>query len=112
MAALASQGVSPAAFEEERRAALQIEQLQNGLLDSSFFTPAEYRRFVLLEGERRRAAFAVLDPQQIAADVTASDDEIKAYYDAHPDQFESQESVALDYVEAKLTDIAAGRRAH
>ena len=34
MAALASQGVSPAAFEEERRAALQIEQLQNGLLES------------------------------------------------------------------------------
>ena len=106
MAALASQGVSPTAFEEERRAALQIEQLQNGLLDSSFLTPAEYRRFVVLEGERRRAAFAVLDPQRVAADVTASEEEVKAYYDAHPDKFESQESVALDYVEAKLSDIA------
>ena len=64
MAALASQGVTPAAFEQERRAALQIEQLQNGVLESAFFTPAEYRRFVVLEGERRRAAFAMLDPQQ------------------------------------------------
>ena len=106
MAALASQGVSTTAFEEERRAALQIEQLQNGLLDSSFLTPAEYRRFIVLEGERRRASFAVLDPQKVAAGVTASDEEIKAYYDAHPDKFESKESVALDYVEAKLSDIA------
>ncbi len=105
LAALASQGISTTAFEEERRAALLIEQLQNGILDSSFFTPAEYRRFVLLEGERRRASFALLDPQRIAAEVTASDDEIKTYYDAHPDKYESQESVALDYVEAKLSDL-------
>jgi peptidyl-prolyl cis-trans isomerase D len=107
LAALASQGVSPSAFEEERRAALQIEQLQNGLLDSSFLTPGEFRRFIVLEGERRRAAFVVLDVQRIAADVTVSDDEIKAYYDAHPDKFESQESIALDYVEAKESDVPA-----
>jgi peptidyl-prolyl cis-trans isomerase D len=106
MAALASQGVSPTTFEEERRAALQIEQLQNGLLESSFFTPAEYRRFVVLEGERRRAAFALLSPDQLLAGITLSEEDLKAYYDGHPDQFESPETVALDYVEARLADLA------
>lgn len=105
MAALASQGITPAAFEQERRAALQIEQLQNGILESAFFTPAEYRRFVLLEGERRRASFATLSAQQLAATVNVSDEDMKAYYDAHPDKFESQESVSLDYVEAKASDL-------
>lgn len=105
MAALASQNVSPAAFEEERRAALQIEQLQDGLLESAFFTPAEYRRFVVLEGERRRAAYALLEPQKLAAGVVVDEAAIKDYYDRHPQQFESQESVALDYVEARLADL-------
>jgi peptidyl-prolyl cis-trans isomerase D len=105
MAALASQGVSPDAFEEERRVALQIEELQDGLLESSFFTPAEFRRFVVLEGERRQASFAILDPQQNQSEVTVGEDDIKAYYDANPNKFESEESVALDYVEAGVADV-------
>jgi peptidyl-prolyl cis-trans isomerase D len=106
LATLASQNVSPAAFEEERRAALQIEDLQRGLMDSSFFTPAEFRRFVVLEGESRRAAFAVLNPRQFAAQVTVSDEEIKAYYERHPQQFESQESASVDYVDVSAGDVA------
>jgi peptidyl-prolyl cis-trans isomerase D len=105
MAALAAQGVSPAAFEEERRAALEIEQLQEGLLASSFFTPAEYRRFVLLEGERRRAAYAYLDAQKLAAGISLSEADLKDYYDRHPEQFQSEESVVLEYVEARMTDL-------
>jgi peptidyl-prolyl cis-trans isomerase D len=105
MAALASQGVTPGAFEEERRAALQIEELQNGLLESSFFTPAEFRRFVVLEGERRQAAFAVLDTQRVVSSLTVAEEDIKKYYDAHPEKFESEESVALDYVEVTVADV-------
>lgn len=104
-AILAGQGISPAVFEEERRASMQIEQLQSGLLDSAFFTPAEFRRFVVLDGERRQAAFAILDTAAIAASVSLAEADIKAFYDAHPERFESRESVSLDYVEAKLSDI-------
>lgn len=105
LAALASQGINATSFEQEQRAALQIDQLQNGLLESAFFTPAEYRRFMLLEGERRRAAFATLSPEKFLAAVTPGEDEIKAYYDTHADRFESEESVALDYVEAKASEL-------
>jgi peptidyl-prolyl cis-trans isomerase D len=105
LAALASQGISPTAFEEERRAALEIEQLQNGLLDSSFLTATEYRRFVVLENERRRAAFAILDTQRLAVEVGVTEEEIKTYYDAHAEKFESQESVAFDFVEASQSDV-------
>lgn len=105
-AALASQGISPAVFEEERRVAMEIEQLQDGLLESAFYTPAEFRRFVVLEGERRQAAYAILDVKALGGAVTVSDAEIKAYYDAHPDRFESRESVSLDYVEARPAEVA------
>ncbi len=107
LAALASQGVTPAAFEQQRRAALQIEQLQNGLLESAFFTPSEYRRFVQLEGERRRVAFATLSSEPVVASIAVSEDDLKVFYDAHPDRFESRESVSLDYVEVKAAELPA-----
>ncbi|MBW7929775.1 MAG: SurA N-terminal domain-containing protein [Gammaproteobacteria bacterium] len=106
-AALASQGISPAAFEEERRVALQIGQLQNGLLESAFFTPAEFRRFVVLDAERRQVAFAVLDIQSALASVSVTDEDARAYYDQHPERFESEESVALDYVLVSADDMPA-----
>lgn len=104
-AALTGQGVSPTEFEEERRTAMQIEELQNGLLESSFFTPAEFRRFVVLEGERRRAVFALLDPAGKQPEPEIAEADIKAYYTANPGRFETGESVALDYVEARLADL-------
>ena len=106
-AALASQGVSVETFQEEQRAALQIQQLQDGLLESSFFTPAEFRRFVLLEGEQRRVSFAILDPSLLLASVPVAEADLKAWYDGHPKDFESVESVALEYVEVKLADFGS-----
>jgi peptidyl-prolyl cis-trans isomerase D len=105
-AALAAQNVSTGTFESEQRAALQIEQLQNGLLESSFFTPNEYRRFITLEGERRRAAFAVLDGAALVAAVEPGAAQLQAYYDANPTAFESAESVALEFVEISVADFA------
>src|SRR5690606_38077655 len=64
------------------------------------------RRFVVLEGERRQAAYAILDVKALAAAVTVTDPEVKAYYDAHPDRFESRESVSIDYVEARPSEVA------
>lgn len=104
-ATLASQGVSPTVFEEERRTAMQIEELQNGLLESSFFTPVEFRRFIVLEGERRRAVFALLDPAGKQPGPEIAEADIKAYYEANPARFETEESVALDYIEARLADL-------
>jgi peptidyl-prolyl cis-trans isomerase D len=105
LAALAGQGISTTTFENEQRAALEIQQLQRGIIESSFFTPAEFRRFVTLESERRIVAYALIEPEKLAAEVSVSDADVKAYYDSHPDRFESPESVSLDYVEALLTDL-------
>lgn len=107
LAALASRGVSPAAFEEERRTALQIEELQSGLLESAFYTPTEFRRFVVLEGERRRAAFGLIEPRNFLADLVLEEAEVKAFYDANPARYETEESAVVDYVEVRLADIAA-----
>ncbi|MCK6371800.1 MAG: peptidyl-prolyl cis-trans isomerase, partial [Gammaproteobacteria bacterium] len=107
LATLASQGVSPAAFEEERRAALQVEELQAGVLESAFFTPAEFRRFITLEGERREVSVAMLDVSLVSDDVQVGEDDLKQFYESNPGRFESVESVALDFVEARAADLPA-----
>lgn len=107
LAALAGQAISTTTFENEQRATLEIRQLQDGVVESSFFTPSEFRRFVTLEAERRAIAYALIEPDKLSAQVTLGEADIQAYYDAHPDRFELPESVSLDYVEAKLAAIGA-----
>jgi peptidyl-prolyl cis-trans isomerase D len=105
-ATLAAQGISPAAFEQEQQAALAISQLQQGLEESSFFTPAELRRLIALDQERRDVAYVLFDPQALGAAITVSDVDVQSYYAANASQFQSPESAVIEYVEVALTDLA------
>lgn len=107
-AALASRGITPTFYEEDQRSFLSLAQLQESLLDGAFLTPAEYRRYLQLELERRTAAFVVLDAAAIAANLPFSDADIQQYYEANAEQFRSEESVSLEYVEVSLADMAQG----
>jgi peptidyl-prolyl cis-trans isomerase D len=105
-ATLASQGVSPAAYEQEQESLLAIRQLQDGLVESAFFTPTEFRRLIELDQERRDVAYVLLDPRELGAGMTVSDQDIQAYYAANSGQFKSLESANLEYVEVSLADMA------
>ncbi|MEZ5566199.1 MAG: SurA N-terminal domain-containing protein [Gammaproteobacteria bacterium] len=105
-ATLASQGISPTAFEREQRDNLAIRQLQEGLSESGFFTTREYRRLIALDLQRRDVAYAILDPQVLGADIKISDAEVQVYYAANTAQFQTTESADLDYLEVNLADMA------
>lgn len=106
IALLSSEGIAPEEFESEQRSALQIGELQGGVVSSDFYTPAEYRRFIELDQERRDAVFARFDPIALLAGIEVSDEEIQAFYEANSARFQTEESVALEYVEVQLADIA------
>jgi peptidyl-prolyl cis-trans isomerase D len=104
-AALASRGISPTLYEEDQRSFLGLAQLQDSLLAGAFLTPAEYRRYLQLELERRTAAWVVLDATAIAGDLPVSDADIEQFHAANPDLFRSEESVALEYIETAVADL-------
>jgi peptidyl-prolyl cis-trans isomerase D len=110
IALLAQQGLSPTRFEQEQREALAVQQLTNGVIGSSFFTPGEFRRYLLLEGEQREVAVVVFDPRELsrAVDVSVPDEEVEAFYAANQERFVTEESVRLQYVELNLDALAAG----
>src|SRR5690606_38018199 len=103
---LALQGLSPASFEELQRRALELRDLQNGVMLSSFVTPAEYRRYVELANQRREIAYALFSVDAFLDRVEVGDDEVAAHYEAHPDAYMTEEAVELEYVELRRSDIA------
>ncbi|MEO7387247.1 MAG: SurA N-terminal domain-containing protein [Gammaproteobacteria bacterium] len=105
-ATLASQGIAPTAFEQEQRSLLAVRQLQDGLSESSFFTPTEFRRLIELDQERRDVAYVLLDPREIGAGLTVSDMDVQAYYATNSSQLQAPESANIEYVEVALADMA------
>jgi peptidyl-prolyl cis-trans isomerase D len=96
---LEERGLTPTRFEESQRESLRLQQFQRGLAATAFVTPAEYRRYLNLYGEQRRAAIASFDVDQFAEDVEIGDEEIASYYDANPAEFQTPESVDIAYIE-------------
>ncbi len=105
-AALAANGISAAAFEGEQRSLLEVNQLQEGIGSSAFFTPGEFRRIIALDQQRRDLEYILLDPRVLGAAIEPTDVEIQAYYATNAAQFQSEETVALDYLEIGMADAA------
>ena len=64
--ALANQGVLPEFYEEQQRVQLAFEDLQRGIVNSTFLTPAEFRLYVELTGQQRDVAYAVFEAADLS----------------------------------------------
>ena len=104
-ALLASEGLTPTAFERDQRSVLEVRQLQEGIINSAFYTPTDFRRFILLDGEKRRIDYAVLDADSFIDGSDIGEPAVEAYYQANQSQFETEESVDLDFIELNLAGI-------
>jgi peptidyl-prolyl cis-trans isomerase D len=100
-------GLTPETYEEQRRQALQIGQLTEGIQLSDFLSVPELNRIYGLENEQRDLRYALLPTERYAAAAKIDDASIKAWYDAHPNDYMSPESVGLQYAELSLDAIAS-----
>ncbi len=98
---LAERGQTPASFEEFQRYQLRLSQLQRGVAATAFVTPAEFRRFLNLVGEEREVRVAMFDVDAIEDSIDVTDEEIQSYYDERPNEYRSEESVDLRFVEVR-----------
>jgi peptidyl-prolyl cis-trans isomerase D len=105
---LANQGMTPVGFETLQRESLEIRELEGGIAESTFLTPAEFRRYIELYNQRREIAYAVFDAAAFAANVTVDDAAIASRYESNQASYQTTETVDLEYVELALADIAAG----
>lgn len=107
MATLANEGYTREGFRAVMRDSLKVQDLESGIVDSTFLTPAEFRRYIELYNQRREVAYALFDANTFATDVTIDDAAVTAHYDSNQASYQTDETVDLEYVELALADVAA-----
>jgi len=103
---LQSQGLNRQRFEYEQRQGMQVGQFVEGIGYTAFYTPAEFRRYIELDGESRDLEYLVLNAADWAAEVSVSEDRIQQHYDANPARYQNEEAVSLAYLEIDYSSIA------
>jgi peptidyl-prolyl cis-trans isomerase D len=107
MSLLASEGLTPAGFEAQQRDVLSLVEWQEGIVNSSFVTPAEFRRDIELLFERREIAYAHFFVEDFLGQVEISDAQVAEYHALNSDLFMTEEAVDIELVELDLPSIAA-----
>ncbi|MCP3870574.1 MAG: peptidylprolyl isomerase [Gammaproteobacteria bacterium] len=104
--ALRSRGQTPVGFEDQIRRALISEQFSKSVTSSEFTTDAEMERQVQLTRQQREFDYLLIEskPFQEAADV--GEDEIKTYYNGHPNEFMAPERVKVEYLDLHIENIS------
>jgi peptidyl-prolyl cis-trans isomerase D len=102
---LASSGYTPAFFKRSLSAELVINQARSGIAGSDFATPAELEMNARFIGEQRDMRYMTIPLQRFADEREVSDAEIEAFYNANQNDFLSEETVELDYIELTPEDF-------
>lgn len=101
---LATEGLSSDQFIVQVRRSVLLDQLRQGIMNSSFASDHEAETFYKLQNQRRKIAYFTLPISE--QEVTVSKKEIQAYYELHQDQFRTPEQVAVDYLTLSSDTIA------
>ena len=95
---LASQGMSPAGFEQRVRDDLGVRELPQQVGSTVLITSDEVDAYLRLKDQRRDFRYVKLD-KPVPKSTDVADADIDAYYKAHTADFMVPERVSLDYIE-------------
>lgn len=104
---LLSNGENPNTFFANAKQRLGYSLLLEGLNQSGLVTGAELQRLSSLDNQKRDVHFASVPSARYLAEASASDAEVKKYYETHPERFTTPETVALEYISLSRADFLA-----
>ncbi|NIP71909.1 MAG: hypothetical protein GWO16_02240 [Gammaproteobacteria bacterium] len=93
------------AFEEQQRQQLVKQQFRGAISDTAFITDRERDEMIRLRDREVDLAYAVIPAQRFRGDIEVTDEQIRAYYDQHPEAFRTPEQVKLAYLKLDVRDI-------
>lgn len=101
---LSGAGFTPAYFKDSLREDIALTQLRSGLMGSEFSTSLELLVNAEVSAEQRDLQYLTIPMANFLGQETITEEQVQAYYDQHQDEFRTQESVELDYIELALAD--------
>ncbi|MBM22884.1 MAG: hypothetical protein CMD78_01285 [Gammaproteobacteria bacterium] len=105
-AILSSQGISQSQYENDLRIQLQIDQLRRGLIESSFITPSEFRRFVELQLEDRGGQYLLIPSSNFTKEVSLNSEEVELFYQENINSFMTEEEIDVEFLSISIEEIA------
>jgi peptidyl-prolyl cis-trans isomerase D len=105
---LLAQGLTPKQFQNEMRAQFVFTQLPKSISVSSIATPTEVEEFVALIDQKRTFSAVLVAAETADPAPEFSQEEIVAWYDAHTNDYQSEEQVIIEYVELDAAALPVG----
>jgi peptidyl-prolyl cis-trans isomerase D len=100
--------MSTSEFLELIRTSLLIDQPRLGILLTAFSLPDETSYTIALVNQERDINYMNIPFQYfLSQSIVISPEKIKAYYDAHQNEFMTPEQVNVEYIQLSPTDLAA-----
>lgn len=99
---LAQQGYDPNRFETQMREALVIDQMREGLLESSFVSEVGAAQSYRVNEQQRWLAYALFEAARYLPQVQISDAQVQERYEAQKARFQAPERMRAAYVELSL----------
>ena len=98
---LQSKGMTASQMEYQLRSDMQITQVIDGLVNTSFITDEEVRRLAQLENQQRKISTLIFSLDHFSSDIVVTDEEVKAAYEVDSDRYMLPEKISIEYVELK-----------
>ena len=103
-ALLSQQKITSDEFVRRIKKAMIMEQFQRTIVESGFSTDYDVEQFFKIQNQTRSARFVTVPLPVVGADV--GDDEIQAYYQDNVESYRTESTVAIEYIELALDDLA------
>lgn len=103
---LRNNGLTVEGFRLSQREQLALEEFEQAVYESSFITPAEFRRYIEVYFEKREIGYALFPAARFADQVTIADADVTQFYDDSGSLFMTEEAVDVEFVVLDLASIA------
>jgi peptidyl-prolyl cis-trans isomerase D len=102
---LASAGYTPDRYEKQLRDSLQVNQMRDALVETTFVTDVQVDQALRLDNEERTVQYALFETARYRDRVTVSQDEIQQRYDETRESYQAPERIKLDYIELSPSSV-------
>ncbi len=94
-------------FEQTQRRNGMINQLQQGINDSAFFTDMERDYLLMLDQQIRTTQYAVLRVDEFIDEFDVTDDDVKAYYEQNISRYQTESRIKVNYIELSVGSLSS-----
>jgi len=97
--------LTPKEFENDQRKGLIVSRIRDFVIDGVKYSEKELQAKFIWDNERVNLEFAEIDPETFFNVGAPKEEEIKAFYDKHKEEFRVPEKIKISYIEFSPEDF-------